>query len=114
MAENAKAKGGQLVLKAPDKAYSKELQDISKRQAEMEMICMKLLRENQNLISQNAKMWKKISKRLEKKDRNIEKLIYFLLLGNNQASILDGETQLNALQSLLQTPRQSNKLLMED
>lgn len=59
---------------------------------------MKLFRENQNLISQNGKMWRKITKRLEKKDRRVEKLLYFLLVGNNQA-LMESGLQPSSLQS---------------
>lgn len=64
----------------------------------MEVVCMKLFRENQNLISQNGKMWRKITKRLEKKDRRVEKLLYFLLVGNNQA-LMESGLQPSSLQS---------------
>lgn len=50
------------------------------------------------MISENAKMWRKITKRLEKKDRRVEKLLYFLLVGNNQA-LLENGIQSSSLQA---------------
>lgn len=35
------------------------------------MVCLRLFKENQNMIAQNSQMWKKLSKRLEKKDKRV-------------------------------------------
>jgi hypothetical protein len=49
-------------------------------------------------------MWRKITRRLEKKDRRVEKLLYFFLMRNNQALLENG----------IEPPNLRNNLVMYD
>lgn len=55
-------------------------------------------------------MWRKLSKRLEKKDRRVEKLLCYLLLGNNQ-TVLENGTE---TEGALQAARPKNLMLYND
>lgn len=62
------------------------------------------------MIAQNSRMWRKLSKRLEKKDRRVEKLLCFLLLGNNQSVLENGARTEGALQAA----RPTNLMMYND
>jgi hypothetical protein len=64
------------------------------------------------MIVQNSIMWRKLSKRLEKKDRRVEKLLCFLLLGNNQSVLENGSAE--EVPGVLQTARPSNLVMYNE
>lgn len=74
------------------------------------MICLRLTKENKNMIAQNSRMWRKLSRRLEKKDRRVEKLLCFLLLGTNQSVLEDGANN----EGVLQTARPTNLMMYNE
>ncbi|MBS1889958.1 MAG: hypothetical protein JST59_01580 [Actinobacteria bacterium] len=64
---------------------------MTKKQKELELIIKHLVADNHNLRSENSKLWKRVEKNLEKSDKKVEKLMLFMLFGNQM--MLDEEEE---------------------
>lgn len=55
---------------------------MTRKQKELEQVIKHLVADNQSLRTENGKLWKRVEKNIEKSDKKVEKLMLFMLFGN--------------------------------
>jgi regulator of replication initiation timing len=59
-----------------------QLAEMTRKQKELEQVIKHLVADNQSLRTENGKLWKRVEKNIEKSDKKVEKLMLFMLFGN--------------------------------
>lgn len=64
------------------------MKEIGDRQYKLENMCKGIFTENQTIIDENARLWKKINQKLDRKSKQLSALLYLLLLRSENKQIV--------------------------